>query len=130
MNKDEPKKEVEVLPKGSKVDLTKEEKPKKPVDEKAIEAMKKISVEMWTDLLEAVLGARLRRIERMLEWLVVQRVTDDQKLIKQPNISDILKQIMSNMEPAGLPTKAEKTEEEKEDEKTEGGGPSEVPPAT
>ena len=47
----------------------------------------------------AAFSDKLVRIERMCEWLVVQRVTDDQKLVKQPNISDILKQIMSNMEP-------------------------------
>ena len=61
---------------------------------------------------------KLTCIERMVEWLVVQRVTDAQKLVKQPNITDILKKIMSKMEPVKVPTE---TEEEKEDE---------VPPTT
>lgn len=97
-----PEKEVVVSPKGSKVDLTKEEKPK----EEATKILERISGELWERLLRKVLGEQLVRIERMLEWLIVQRVTDDQKLIKQPNIADIFKEIASKMD----------------DKKTEGGG--------
>jgi hypothetical protein len=52
--------------------------------------------------------ARLVRMERMLEWLIVQRVTDDQKLIKQPNIADIFRDIASKMK--------DEKKQEKEDE--------------
>ena len=93
--KEELKKEVQVVPKGTKVDLTKEEKPKEETGAKSPE---RISSELWEDLFRAVLKDRLIRIERMLEWLIVQRVTDDQKLIKQPNIADIFKEIASKME--------------------------------
>ena len=103
--KEEPKKEVQVVPKGTKVDLTKEPK-WAPKEKSKEEALKGISSEMWEDLFRAVLKDRLVRIERMLEWLIVQRVTDDQKLIKQPNIADIFKEIASKMD----------------DKKTEGGG--------
>lgn len=109
-------KEVEVLPKGSKVDLTKEEKPKEGAVTTDPKILERISGELWERLLRKVFEVQLTRMERMLEWLIVQRVTDDQKLIKQPNIADIFKEIATKME----------------DEKTEGGGPGEeeIPPTT
>ena len=137
MNKDETTKlkeafkKDEALVKKDVEEKTRVEEPSKKPKEEATKVLERISGEMWERLLRKVFGEQLTRIERMLEWLVVQRVTDAQKLIKQPNITDILKQIAVKME-AEKPKEApkEKTEEEKEDEKTEGGGPSEVPPTT
>lgn len=114
----------EAFPKGERVDPTKEEKFKKDEElvKKDVEEKTRVKVKPVPPSLMEKLYNTLIRIERMLEWLVVQRVTDAQKLIKQPNITDILKEIAVKMEDekteGGEPAK---TEEEKEDE---------VPPTT
>ena len=108
---------------GSGLKPEEETKPKEPKEPK--EPLRKVSPDdksLHVNLTEEeitsvkVFHDRLVRIERMLEWLVVQRVTDAQKLIKQPNITDILKEIMSKMADEKPKEKKEGTEEEKEDE--------------
>jgi len=104
----EPEKEVDVVPKGTKVDLTKEEKFKEDEElvKKDVEEKTRVEVKPMSPSLMEKLYNTLIRMNRMLEWLIVQRVTDDQKLIKQPNIADIFQEIASKMD----------------DKKTEGGG--------
>lgn len=97
MNKEEPKKEVVVSPKGSKVDLTKEAELKVEPEVKKEEVIPVNLANMKLVLMKELVD-KLVRMERMLEWLIVQRVTDDQKLIKQPNIADIFREIASRMQ--------------------------------
>jgi len=119
MNKEETKpKEVVVSPKGEHVDPT---EPKEAPKEKPKEETERKPGMMLYPAKE--IHDRLIRIERMLEWLIVQRVTDDQKLIKQPNIADIFKEIASKMEPIKTVDKMlDETSGKAFEKKTEGGG--------
>jgi len=113
MNKDETtkpkeeKKEEELKQKEKeRLDMVAKEKAKKEEEEKPKEETLPVNLANMKLALVKTLLDKLVRMERMLEWLIVQRVTDDQKLIKQPNIADIFKEIASKMD----------------DKKTEGGG--------
>jgi len=62
----------------------KEEKPLKERVEEAVEADLGYEQETYN---------RLVRVERMLEYLVIARITNDQKLLPEPNIKDIVREI-------------------------------------
>lgn len=69
----------------------------KKAEAAGIKALERFSTEMWEDLLRTILGERLARMERMLEWLIIDRIRRREEFINEPDISDIITGIDSRM---------------------------------